>query len=100
MWFVRARRDVPNPYCIGLCLHANLNALNLHDDSWQRSGAWPYGNEFQLADALGEQLKAFADQTVPDEVAPAALASAFWPNSQGAAEALLSLMAANSDFTV
>lgn len=91
--------DAPNSDRIGLCLDTILNDLELYDDPRQGSGAWLFENELQLADALGEQLKAAANQSRLIEAGPAALASDAWPKARNLAAALQSLMAANGDFT-
>lgn len=91
--------DAPNPDRIGLCLDTILNDLELYDDPQQGSGVWLFDNELHLANALGEQLKASTNQSKLVETGLAALASVSWPNARCTAVALLSLMAANGDFT-
>lgn len=89
--------DAPDPDRIGLCLDTILNDLELYDDPRQGSGSWLFEDELNLANALGEQLKATCRDR-PIEAGPAALASVSWPKARGTAVALLSLMEANGDF--
>lgn len=91
--------DAPNPDRIGLSLDTILNDLELYDDPVQGRGSWLFDNELHLANALGEKLKETVNQSRLVEAGPAALASASWPDARSTAVSLLSLMAANGDFT-
>lgn len=91
--------DAPNPDRVGLSLDTILNDLELYDDPVQGRGSWLFDNELHLANALGEKLKETVNQSRLVEAGPAALSSASWPDARSTAVALLSLMAANGDFT-
>ena len=91
--------EAPNPDRIGLSLDTILNDLELYDDPVQGRGSWLFDNELHLANALGEKLKESVDQARLVEAGPAALASESWTDARRAAVSLLSLMAANGDFT-
>lgn len=91
--------DAPNPDRIGLCLDTILNDLELYDDPQQGGGVWLFDNELRLANTLGEQLKATENQSRLVETGQTALTSTSWSDARCTAVALLSLMAANGDFT-
>lgn len=82
-----------------MSLDTILNDLELYDDPVQGCGFWLFDNELPLAKALGEKLRETVNQARLVEAGPTALASESWPNARSTAVSLLSLMAANGDFT-
>jgi hypothetical protein len=91
--------DAQDANRLGASLDTILNDLELYDDPRQGARAWLFENELQLADQLGEELYSIVGDAEPVAAGAKALASSDWPNVRATAVALLSLMAANGDFT-